>query len=120
MLADIYTPFHTKIEASTINDPLTDSPEAHAEADASFLRGHLAVLFGLLMIDCPENQTEILASLPAPSGKAKDRVKLNRLVDQAKDFAAFYSAVSGTIGGEKESKITAEVVQFLEAQRDAA
>jgi hypothetical protein len=126
ILADIYTQFHTKIEASTISssDSLSaDSPEAHAEADASFLRGHLAVLFGLLMMDYPKNQSEILSSLPAPAtgnGTVKDRVKLSRLVDQAKDFAAFYTAVSNTVGGEKESKITTEVVQFLEALRDGA
>ncbi|KAF5316194.1 hypothetical protein D9619_006277 [Psilocybe cf. subviscida] len=125
ILADIYTQFHIKVEsASTTKDSLsTDSPEAHAEADASFLRGHLAVLFGLLMMDYPKNQTDILSALPAPAtgnSKAKDQIKLSRLVDQAKDFAAFYSAVSNTIGGEKESRITTEVVQFLEAQRDAA
>lgn len=111
-----------------------DTPEAHAEADASFLRGHLAVLFGLLMVGSPENQAMVLAALPSASpptpssnymnGKKErekyaKRAKLSRLVEQAKDFAVFYTVISNHVGGEKESKVAREVVKFLEAQRDA-
>lgn len=98
--------------------------ELNAEADASFLRGHLAVLFGLLMRSSPVNQTAILACLPTPSagigGKGSDRIKLNRLVDQAREFVAFFAVVSGgSVGGEKESKVARDIVRFLEQQRDA-
>jgi hypothetical protein len=103
-----------------------DSPEARAEADASFLRGHLAVLFGLLMMGSAENESAILSSLPSfdvnmkKTALATRRTKLARLVEQAKDFAAFFRAVSDDIGGEKESKVATDVVHFLEMRRDAA
>ncbi|KAF8956935.1 hypothetical protein BDZ97DRAFT_2079509 [Flammula alnicola] len=127
ILVDLYSQQQIKIEASTV--PLSEeSPEFHAEAEASFLRGHLAVLFGLLMTSSPENQSAILAALPssvtmtspnAKKMKAAKRAKFTRLVEQAKDFTAFYTAVSNNIGGEKESKVAKEVVRFLETQRDA-
>jgi hypothetical protein len=99
-------------------------PELDAEADASFLRGHLAVLFGLLMRGSPVNQTTILAYLPTPSGgvggKGSDRINLNRLVNQAREFVAFFAVVSGSSAdGEKESKVARDIVRFLEQQRDA-
>jgi hypothetical protein len=51
--------------------------------------------------------------------KYKKRAKLARLVEQAKDFAVFYTVISNHMGGEKESKVAREVVRFLEAQRDS-
>lgn len=119
-----------KIESSTV--PLAeDSSEAHAEADASFLRGHIAVLFGLLMMGNADNETAVLDALSASMSsstssdlkraKAPRRITFARLVEQAKDFAAFYTAVSGDIvGGEKENTVTADVVKFLERKRDDA
>ncbi|KAF9466171.1 hypothetical protein BDZ94DRAFT_1288503 [Collybia nuda] len=105
--------------------------------DASFLRGHLAVMFGLLMRGSPENQEYILNRLDGTS--VSPRGKLNRLVDQARDFVAFYAALSShpidpdiSIGGdvpeggrreldverERESKVAKGVVRFLEGLRD--
>jgi len=94
------------------------------------------VLFGLLMVGSPVNQAMILTALPSapPSttsstihvnGKKErekyaKRAKLARLVEQAKDFAVFYTVISNHMGGEKESKVAREVVRFLEAQRDSA
>jgi len=73
----------------------------------------------------------ILAALPpatAPSNvymsgkkqreKYSNSAKLATLVEQAKDFAVFYTVISKYMGGE-ESKVT-RVVGFLEAQRDSA
>ena len=107
-----------------------DTTEALREADASFLRGHLAVLFGLLMSESPENQSAILGSLPVPTvatsprvqkNKTGTKVKLSRLAEQARDFVAFYTAVNAhSEEGEKESKVAKSVVRFLEKQRDAA
>jgi FixJ family two-component response regulator len=88
------------------------------------------VLFGLLMIRSPANQAVILAALPSASSnvhvkekieREKDtkRAKLATLVEQAKEFAVFYTVVSKHMGGEKESKVAREVVGFLEAQRDS-
>ncbi|KAF4610570.1 hypothetical protein D9613_007096 [Agrocybe pediades] len=127
ILAPLYAQQQVKAESST---PLgtavqEDSPAARAEADASFLRGHLAVLFGLLMMNCPENQPVVLSALPSsPSASSSssfsqaNRVKLVKLVEHAKDFAAFYTAVSNKLGGEQDSKVAKEVVAFLEEQRD--
>ncbi|KAF8159400.1 hypothetical protein B0H34DRAFT_703300 [Crassisporium funariophilum] len=126
ILVNLYTQQQTKTESLP---SAMDSPEADAEADASFLRGHLAVLFGLLMSGSAENQSLILASLPNLSATAalntramkdSNRAKLSRLVEQARDFVAFYSVVSrNSAEGEKESKVARRVVRFLETQRDA-
>lgn len=73
----------------------------------------------------------VLAALPSASSsnhvngkkereKYAKHAKLARLVEQAKDFAVFYTVISSHIGGEKESKVAREVVKFLEAQRDSA
>lgn len=127
ILVQLYSYQQVKTESlSTSLDE--DSPEARAEADASFLRGHLSVLFGMLMIDSPENQSAILTALPTLSLttspnpknlKMAKRAKMNRLVEQAKDFAAFYTAVSNKLGGDKDSKVVKEVVTFLETKRDS-
>lgn len=87
------------------------------------------MLFGLLMVGSAENEAGVLATLPSPFAvaaaadakkvKAARRAKLARLAEQARDFAAFYTAVSGNIGGDRESKVAADVVRFLEAKRDA-
>ncbi|KAH9922543.1 hypothetical protein B0H21DRAFT_701490 [Amylocystis lapponica] len=50
------------------------------------VRGHMAVLFGLLMQGCRENQRVILRALPG----ASDRGKLNALVEHAREFTLFY------------------------------
>ena len=131
ILVNIYTIQGFKIESSESSLP-ADATEALREADASFLHGHLAVLFGLLMSGSPENQSAILESLPVPTSaattssrvqknKISNKVKLSRLAEQARDFVAFYAAVNGhSEEGEKESKVAKSVVRFLEKQRDAA
>ncbi|GBE87659.1 predicted protein [Sparassis crispa] len=50
------------------------------------VRGHMAVLFGLLMKDNPDNQRVVLQSLPGSS----DRKKLKSLVEHAREFTLFY------------------------------
>ncbi|CAA7269251.1 unnamed protein product [Cyclocybe aegerita] len=130
VLVDLYSSQQTQTDTlpptSLSGDSLT--PEAQQEAESSFLRGHLSVLFGLLMINSAENQTAILSGLPTPSSSTKimsykvaRRVKLARLVEQAKDFVAFYTVVSHRLGdGEKESRVAKNVVSFLEGLRDAS
>ena len=132
VLVNIYTIQGFKIESSESSLPVDATAEALREAaDASFLHGHLAVLFGLLMSESPENQSAILESLPVSSTASSSRArknsktgnkdKLSRLVEQARDFVAFYTAVNGhSEEGEKESKVAKSVVRFLEKQRDAA
>jgi hypothetical protein len=102
--------------AQKLKPASSPEPEPNAGADASFLRGHLAVLFGLLMHGNALNQTEIPACFPTPSGgvggKGSDRIKLSRLVDQALEFVAFFAVVSGSsVDGEKESNAR-DIVRF--------
>ena len=136
ILVNIYTIQGLKIESSESFLPADATAEAlreAADASESFLHGHLAVLFGLLMSESPENQSAILESLPDPTSaaatssrvrknnKTGNKAKLGRLAEQARDFVAFYAAVSGhSEEGEKESKVAKSVVRFLEKQRDAA
>ncbi|KAG6885337.1 hypothetical protein C0993_002966 [Termitomyces sp. T159_Od127] len=86
-------------------DPGSESEPAGAldpdpDSDALFLRGHLAVLFGLLIRCSPANKAHVLSALDGPE----------RLVEHARDFAAFYDA----FGGETEGRVAKEVVVFLE------
>ncbi len=113
--------------------------QTEREAEAAFLRGHLAVLFGLLMMDSKENQTAILDALPGSSSSSDLRLviakhaKLSKLVEQARDFVVFYTVVSKRLnydrvnGGDdgngekvKESRVVKEVVSYLEGLRDGA
>ncbi|KAI0372028.1 hypothetical protein BV20DRAFT_1034890 [Pilatotrama ljubarskyi] len=54
------------------------------------VRGHMAVLFGLLMDRSPSNQSTLLDALPG----ASDREKLGALLQHAQDFTLFYVALS--------------------------
>ncbi|KAG6849614.1 hypothetical protein H0H93_006898 [Arthromyces matolae] len=89
------------IKLETESPPPEESTET--ETDAVFLRGHLAVLFGLLMRGSSANQTRILDALGGPE----------RLVEHARDFAAFYDA----FGGETEGRVARDVVAFLDGLR---
>lgn len=46
----------------------------------------MAILFGLLMRGCPDNQLVLLGALPGSS----DKRKLNTLIEHARDFTQFY------------------------------
>jgi hypothetical protein len=103
--------------------------------DASFLRGHLAVLFGLLMRGNAVNQVYILNALGdvrvsvSRGERAKEGLRsgLERLIEQAREFAAFYALLSASgRGGQdgeaeaqemKESKVARDIVLFLENLR---
>lgn len=87
-----------------------------AEADASLIQATLSILFGLLMNDSPLNQAEILNTMDTPGS---DRAKLGRLVEQAKEFVAFYDAMNGRKAEtEGEDGSAGEVVKILERLRD--
>ncbi|TFK95135.1 hypothetical protein BDV98DRAFT_83151 [Pterulicium gracile] len=58
----------------------------------SFVRGHIAVLLGLLMQDCANNQQLILQMLPGSS----PREKLTQLITQVLDFAQQQEVVVGS------------------------
>ncbi|KAH6915815.1 hypothetical protein BKA70DRAFT_1556397 [Coprinopsis sp. MPI-PUGE-AT-0042] len=96
-----------------------------AQADASFLRGHLAVLFGLLMKENEENVDMVLEILPRRGESTK--IKLNRLVDQARRFVSFFDVVQASQhhedGGlnedeQNEKKVAQDVLEFLQLLRD--
>ena len=60
----------------------------HGDPTLDFLRGHLAMLFGLLMQENVANQMVLLKTLPGSS----DSVKLHTLLCQAQEFLAVYAA----------------------------
>ena len=68
------------------------------------IRGHMAVLFGLLMEQATHNQRTLLAALPGTD----DYEKVDMLLRHAKDFAAFYVVLARklaeveTCGDEEE------------------
>ncbi|KAK0239323.1 hypothetical protein EDD85DRAFT_1003520 [Armillaria nabsnona] len=88
-------------------------------ADASFLLGHLSVLFGLLMKGSEDNQTVILDGLC--STRRTRTAQLNSLVEHAADLAAFYAMIKGEEAdteGNKGEDVAKDVVKFLQALRD--
>ncbi|KAF8638444.1 hypothetical protein AX17_002201 [Amanita inopinata Kibby_2008] len=109
------------------SDAIGDDREARRDADSLFLRGHLAVLFGLLMRGSPKNEETIMAALPVKSKGEGRKMKLARLVEQAREFASFYALLTGSTGEmggasldrNEEDKVAREVVEYLEELRDA-
>ncbi|KAI0635244.1 hypothetical protein C8Q77DRAFT_1054507 [Trametes polyzona] len=71
------------------------------------VRGHMAVLFGLLMDRAPTNQRTLLDALPGTS----DREKLGALLQHAQDFTSFYVTLTRKMaearsrGQEEESEV---------------
>ncbi|KAJ3799445.1 hypothetical protein GGU11DRAFT_859097, partial [Lentinula aff. detonsa] len=92
-----------KTETHSSDTPLALELEQQqeAEADASFLLGHLSVLFGLLMMDSPENQEIVLDALPllhsnhddSKPSKSKQQ-KLAQLAENASELGVFYAVIS--------------------------
>ncbi len=64
------------------------------------VRGHIAVLFGLLMRHSAENQRILLASLPGISNKKK----LHALADNAREFMLFYVEFAKKISAVAEAE----------------
>ncbi|KAF8902362.1 hypothetical protein CPB84DRAFT_1775905 [Gymnopilus junonius] len=88
VLAQLYSLQQVKFEIPSVS-LVSDSPEARAEADASFLRSHWPFF----------SNTQ--------NTKAAQSSKLSKLAEQAKDFAASMQLVAK------------DVVSFLEAERDS-
>ncbi|KAG7094251.1 hypothetical protein E1B28_007856 [Marasmius oreades] len=93
-------------DADAILQVKADVDSVEAEADASFLLGHLSVLFGLFMRDNPANQELIIAALPMePSVPASNRrqirrAKLDKMVQNAKALVKFYATINKGINEE--------------------
>ncbi|KAK0466782.1 uncharacterized protein EV420DRAFT_1505323 [Desarmillaria tabescens] len=84
-------------------------------ADASFLLGHLSVLFGLLMKGNEDNQNVILEGLC--STRMTRAVQLNSLVEHAADLAAFYAVIKGeeaNADGSNGEDVAMDVIKFLQ------
>ncbi|KAA1473034.1 hypothetical protein DENSPDRAFT_839449 [Dentipellis sp. KUC8613] len=118
--------------------------KSDADADdpgAQIVRGHLAVLFGLLMRRCPPNEARVLDALPG----ATRRAKLDGLVGNAREFVGLYREVmvrvakgEGRVPGEEDAEdewgerrsvernvrdgasegVAKDVIEFLEQLRD--
>ncbi|KAI0711190.1 hypothetical protein C8T65DRAFT_708168 [Cerioporus squamosus] len=63
------------------------------------VRGHMAVLFGLLMERSPANQHTLLNALPG----SDNRSKLGTLLQHAQDFTLFYVALSRKVAETRSS-----------------
>lgn len=70
------------------------------DPDADFLRGHIAVLLGLLMRDDRANQKVLLAALPGFS----NRNKLASLAEQAREFVTFYAELAVRLSAAAAAK----------------
>ncbi|KAI0674378.1 hypothetical protein C8Q78DRAFT_967086 [Trametes maxima] len=75
------------------------------------VRGHMAVLFGLLMERAPENQRTLLGALPGPS----DRDKLGALLQHAQDFTLFYVTLTRKMA-ESQSEGRHEDAESMEIE----
>jgi hypothetical protein len=109
---------------TTTTTTTTGADEAH------LIQGTLSILFGLLMDSSPPNQTIILSSLSNINdndGIINNKLKLARLVEQGKDFVAFYDAIHSAGAGaddsgdvnEGDDQSVSEVVEILERLRDS-
>ena len=85
----------------------------HGDATLDFLRGHLAVLFGLLMQNNPTNQEELLKSLPGSS----DSAKLHTLLGQAREFLAVYADFRSRLFATAGWCLSEEDVLFMSVVR---
>ncbi|KAF9029129.1 hypothetical protein BDZ89DRAFT_1065654 [Hymenopellis radicata] len=105
--------------------PELDPEPFAASADASFLLGHLSVLFGLLMKGSEDNQMIILDRL---GGQRRERI--DGMVENAAELAAFYAVISGrdqTEGlesriereGSKGEDVAKDVIKFLMELRNS-
>ncbi|KAJ6561070.1 hypothetical protein DFH09DRAFT_1160370 [Mycena vulgaris] len=91
-----------------------------AVGETRLLLSHMSLLFGLLMLDNPENQRILLARLPVAASSPRydgDSAKVDLLVGQAREFAYIYT---GAEGGEtaEEGENVKMVLRFLEALRE--
>jgi hypothetical protein len=118
------------------SEPFSPADQPEETTDTLFLRGHLSVLFGLLMRDNLENQVYLLRVLRGetslPRSKPKKEV-LNNLVEEAHSFSIFYASLNGGSGGppavgmsaldqegKDEGRVARDVVRFLEGLRARA
>ncbi|KAF7770314.1 hypothetical protein Agabi119p4_6288 [Agaricus bisporus var. burnettii] len=117
---------------SAITPPPPSALPTGAGADeAHVIQDTLSILFGLLMDSSPPNQTIILSSLSTTNtnvGAVSDKLKLARLVEQGKDFVAFYDAMNNAAGATAdglgdvdgvEDQSASKVVEILERLRDS-
>jgi hypothetical protein len=112
-----------------------------SDPGSAFLRGHLAVMFGILMRDNTANQKVILSS---PPGSLRS-TKLDKLIEQAREFSLLYADLTSKMvkmednradendeadsspqcGAERKivedgkgQRVTRDVVAFLEGLQD--
>ncbi|KAJ7780267.1 hypothetical protein DFH07DRAFT_875948 [Mycena maculata] len=99
-----------------------DDPSAIlAAGETRLLLSHLALLFGLLMLDNAANQVALLALLPAASSSPRggDRAKVDVLLGQAREFAYIYAAADSESGVAEEGENVRTVLRFLETLRES-
>ncbi|KAE9392892.1 hypothetical protein BT96DRAFT_979176 [Gymnopus androsaceus JB14] len=126
------SPLHQHLASAVKSEPLDETPsldDQEAEADASFLLGHLSVLFGLLMMDSPENQEIVVDALPVldleredtkPNSTAASRKKVAQLIENASELGVFYAVISrrGLAGTRLDSSTHGDDNPFAPARDD--
>ncbi|KAJ7777419.1 hypothetical protein B0H16DRAFT_1712422 [Mycena metata] len=117
-------PTSRKVKLESSPEPEDASALLLAAEESRLLLSHLSLLFGLLMMDNPENQGVLLPLLPEPPLSSAcpydgDGAKVDVLVGQAREFVYIYSGVEG--GGtaaEEEGEGVRAVLRFMEALRE--
>lgn len=90
-------------------------PHCKSESELDpVVRGHIAVVFGLLMQDIPENQRILLSALPGNS----DRQKLDALAENAREFVLFYVEFTKRVSAVTVDESTDEVLEVSRTTRD--
>jgi hypothetical protein len=110
--------------ASASAPAITMGGDQAEDAGAVFVRGHLAVLFGMLMRDCPANREPLLQVLSVASSSPEGAVIIE-LVEHASAFVNFYNAVSAANAHKGESlsssdgnMVAEEALAFLRSLHD--
>ena len=88
-----HCPHHVSALECLVQVYVQQGKGANADPGAIFLRGHIAVLLGLLMRDNKANQRVLLDTLPGSSAQRK----LQSLTVQAREFVSFYAGLTARI-----------------------
>ncbi|KAJ7035568.1 hypothetical protein C8F04DRAFT_1097704 [Mycena alexandri] len=118
------TPISPKVKLESSPEPEDASVLLLAAEESRLLLSHLSLLFGLLMMDNPENQATLLPLLPEPPLSSAcpydgDGAKVDVLVGQAREFVYIYSGVEGgDAAAAEEGEGVRAVLRFMEALRE--
>lgn len=131
-----HCPQHVSALECLVQVYVQQGKDTDADPGAIFLRGHVAVLLGIVMRDNKANQRVLLGVLPGSSKQSK----LHSLAAQAREFVVFYAGLTARLSaaatvkdddddeddevkpddnvervvGDGNSQVAKDVVSFLE------